>query len=206
MSEAFDKLADRLGRGRLNAYAVENHIAKDDPGWVGPLQMIPLLDALDDRIATVQAIADNIPAAMIAAGSEITRSIVADTRVEMVAGVREDVLNELTRGVNVAGDALIEHHAKLAGHLAGLSDKSTEALTAVVDATTSSTSELRDAAVAARTQVKHLKDFQIWKIGTQIAAVIALVLATAWIASTYTYDTQHSRWFAAGWTAARHHR
>ncbi|MHB8425402.1 MAG: hypothetical protein ACYDB9_09655 [Gammaproteobacteria bacterium] len=43
---AFDALAERLGPDRLNAYAVEHGLAKDDPGWVGAVQMLPLLDEL----------------------------------------------------------------------------------------------------------------------------------------------------------------
>lgn len=61
---AFETLAARLGRDKLNAYAVEHGLAKDDPGWVGAVQMLPLLDALRGERTAVDDAIDRLSSAL----------------------------------------------------------------------------------------------------------------------------------------------
>ncbi len=59
---AFDTLAERLGPDRLNAFVGEHGIAKDDPGWVGALQMLPLLDEIRVERKAIEAVYRDLPA------------------------------------------------------------------------------------------------------------------------------------------------
>ena len=59
-------------------YAVDHDISRDDPGWVGAMQMIPLLNAMDERIETVRAIAADIPDALRAAMAESVHGLRAE--------------------------------------------------------------------------------------------------------------------------------
>lgn len=59
---AYDTLADALGPDRLAAFAVEHGLAQDNPGWVGALQMLPLLDAIRTERKAIEAAYRELPA------------------------------------------------------------------------------------------------------------------------------------------------
>ncbi|MHB8355395.1 MAG: hypothetical protein ACYDDQ_01750 [Vulcanimicrobiaceae bacterium] len=59
---AYEMLAERVGPDRLNAFAAEHGIAQDDPGWVGALQMLPLLDAIRTERKAIEDAYRELPA------------------------------------------------------------------------------------------------------------------------------------------------
>jgi hypothetical protein len=95
MSDAFDELARHLGKVKLHSYAVDHDISKDDPGWVGAMQMIPILDAMDARIETVRAIAADIPETLRAAMAESVHGL----RAEIVAASAEAIREQTMPGI-----------------------------------------------------------------------------------------------------------
>lgn len=116
--EAYEELANRLGRDKLNAFAVDRNIPKADPGWTGAVQMLPLLDALDERIERIQAIMDSLPNAIRGAASESIHGLanaIADTsiaRIETggIAAIKSAVAGEITGTLLPALETVTEHH------------------------------------------------------------------------------------------------
>lgn len=177
METHFDFLARKVGRDRLNEYAVEHHIAKDDPGWAGAIQMIPLLDALEEQVSTVRRLTDNLPEAIREAGSTIVQGLAQDVRTQTVAGIREDMagerkasLAEAKTYVEQVGNLLIDHAEEQTKSVQEAISRMDVHHATLVDASNNATTQ-------ARKIVGHIRDLRllvlvVFLVGMVIGGVI----------------------------------
>ncbi len=99
MTSPFDVLAERLGPDRINAYAVEHGLDRDDPGWVGAVQMLPLLDAMAGERERIEAAAENLPEAMLGLAPEIAQAIADAVQGRVVSAVAEHAADAIREAI-----------------------------------------------------------------------------------------------------------
>jgi len=171
MRDAFDELAERLGRDRLNAFAVERHIAKDDPGWVGPMQMIPLLDAMRDERERIETAAATLPDSMRAAAIEITTGLADQIADKAVDAIQIAVSGEIVQSVLAAKTSLetiaSQHETKMTDK-AGKFGVAAEA--AVSKLVVAATDVRNHGAAIARLHLAHVLARAAWMLGGMVLA------------------------------------
>jgi len=108
MTSPFDVLASHLGSDRLNAYAVEHGLDRDDPGWVGAVQMLPLLDAMAGERERIEGTVAYLPEAMLALAPEIAQAIADAVQGGVVAVVAEYAADAIRSAIADGIDAHLE--------------------------------------------------------------------------------------------------
>ncbi len=174
MTSPFDVLTERLGPDRINAYTVEHGLDRDDPGWVGAVQMLPLLDAIAGERERIEAAVAYLPEAMLALAPEIAQAIADAVQGGVVAAVAEQAADAIRDAITEGIDAHLEPIRTYAESVHEVLRADSSALDSAARAVPPAIAELVDQHDVLLAAIVQTRNMLVTALG--IALIIGLIL------------------------------